>query len=140
VLPSACAALDAIAGLSLIAVEAGLSPSLLSPRASLPAWTTEQYKTVLRLIAKARHNAVRQDQVIKELGRDGGTALKSMVQYNLLAVRTQSTLARDLPDEVYYRGAVGTAAMTDAVVTMPAPGRRFAVLQMRDHGMLEPSA
>jgi len=137
---SGCAAVEAIVDLSLIAVKEGLAPSSLLPRASPPAWTTEQYKSVLRLIAKTRHNAVRQGEVIKELGSDGDAALKSMVQYNLLAVRTRSALAHDLPNKVYYCGAIAKAAMKDAVVTMPTPGRRFVVLQMLDHGMLEPSA
>jgi hypothetical protein len=129
------AGLKSIKRLSTGAVEAGLAPSSLSLRASPPAWTTEQYKHVLRRIATAPHNVARQSELIEELGSSGNVALKSMVQYNLLAVRTQSTLARDLPEKVYYRGTI-----EDAVVTMPSPGRRFVVHQMLQQGMVEPSA
>ena len=86
-------------------------------------------------IANAPHNAVRLGELIEELGRDGNAALKSMVEWHLILVRTQSVLARDLPAEVYYRGAA-----VDAVVTMPGPGARDALLRMLKRGRLEPSA
>ena len=127
-----------IATLSWNGVKAGLEPSSLSARASPPAWTTEQYKHVLRRIANDPHRAVRRNELIKELGVDGNVALNSMVQYNLLAVRTESTLARDLPEQVYY--VDGTAELgedTDAVVTMPSPGRRYVVDRMHKKTMLE---
>ena len=46
----------------------------------------------------------RQRELELSLGSNGKAALKSMVEYNLLAVRTRSSLAHDLPPEVYLKG------------------------------------
>ena len=101
---------------------------------SPPAWTTEQFKAVLRLIATTPYHAVRQRELKQALGSSGTAALKSMVEYNLLAVRTASPLAHDLPLEVYVKDGE-----EDAVVTMQSPGALYVVLRMHKRGALAPS-
>ena len=115
-------------------VEPGLEPSAMPLRSSPPAWTTEQFKAVLRLIATTPYHAVRQRELKQALGSSGTAALKSMVEYNLLAVRTASPLAHDLPLEVYVKDGE-----EDAVVTMQSPGALYVVLRMHKRGALAPS-
>ena len=81
---------------------------------------------------------MRQRELEQALGSNGKAALKSMVEYNLLAVRTESTLAHDLPPEVYYKGAIEDEEV-DAVVTMPSPGALYVVVRMHKRGALAPS-
>jgi hypothetical protein len=52
-------------------------------------------------------------------------ALRSLVEYSLLALRPPSAMARDLPQEVYAYGA-----KRDQVVTMRSPAHLRYVLKM----------
>ena len=128
-----------------------MDPSTLAWRGTPPAWTTEQYKAALRLIAQAevshgereakRCYAVRRDELEAALGKDGKKALKSMVEYNLLTVRSQSFLARDLPPQVYYKdGLVVEEKEGEQVVTMQFPGCRGVIRRMLEDGELDPEA
>jgi hypothetical protein len=94
-------------------------------RSALPAWTPAQYKTVLREIARADHHAVLAAQLRVKVGE---AVLLSMVEYNLVALRPRSELARDLPLEVF--GPKPGAA----VVRMPSPVELHYVLQLEKAG------
>ena len=69
-----------------------------------PLWTDVQWRMVLERITTAPHHAVLASEIEIELGEGGEDVLLSMVKYNLLALRPPSTLARDLPQEVYGVG------------------------------------
>ena len=69
-------------------------------------------------------------KVAAALGEDGSQVLLSLVQHNLLALRPWSTLARDLPREV-FGGELGSR-----VVTMPSPAELLCVLEMDAAGKL----
>ena len=88
-----------------------------------PLWTDVQWRMVLERITTAPHHAVLASELKKELGKGsekkGSEVLLSMVKYNLLALRPPSTLARDLPQEVYGVG-------NDDVVTLPLPAHVWA--------------
>ena len=73
-----------------------------------PLWTEKQWQRVLELIITKPHSAVLKKELLKELEKtrgwwpwrsdvSGEMVILSMIQYNLLAVRPYSTLARDLP-------------------------------------------
>lgn len=133
------AALEVIVESSRSTVQAGLVPSAVPTRASCspPAWTAEQFKTVLRVIATSPYKAVQWWELKKALRSDGAAALKSLVEHEMLVVRPYSCSAQDLPEEVFrFRGS----DLHDDVVTMPTPGRRYVALQMFNQGLLEPSA
>ena len=109
---------------------AGKRPAALPLRGSAPAWSRQQYEQVLSRIAAAPHHAVAFETLEEALGSDGGAALLSMVEYNFLAVRPPSDLARDLPDEVYQvEGGKGGKTRRD-VVTMPSPPDAACVVEM----------
>ena len=75
---------------------------------------------MLECITTAPHYAVLVSELEKELGEENGSnILLSMVKYDLLALRPFSTLAHDLPREVYGN------SMGD-VVTLPSPARVWA--------------
>lgn len=86
-----------------------------------PLWNGAQWKKVLDLIVNAPHHAVSKSKVEKELDKDsngrGYLILRSMVEYNLLSLRYPSRLARDLPQEVYYRDS----GVQETVVTLLLP-------------------
>ena len=108
---------SAVAG-ALSAVNDAAIPGGLPMRDIAPRWNGAQWKKVLELITTAPHHAVLQSKLEKELGKDsifsGKLILLSMVNYNLLALRRPSDLARDLPQEVY-----GNSKKT--VVSLPLP-------------------
>ncbi|KAH7623574.1 putative ATP-binding protein [Nannochloris sp. 'desiccata'] len=101
----------------------GFDPEIIPKRDELPEWTEGQWATVLQRITTAPHHAVLRNELAKDLGKgDGKTGKKillSMVKYNLLALRPYSTLARDLPLEVY-------GVDEEEVVTLPSPGHIWA--------------
>jgi hypothetical protein len=98
---------------------------------SAPKWTPDEFRTVLRLIARAPHRAVLEEKVAVALGGRGFEVLLSLVEHNLLALRPESRLARDLPPEV-FEGELGAR-----VVTMPSPAELYCVLKMDEAGRLD---
>ena len=90
-----------------------------------PLWTDVQWKMVLERVTTAPHHAVLASELKKELEKGsekrGSEILLSMVKYNLLALRPPSTLARDLPQEVY-----GNDGVIETVVTLPLPAHVWA--------------
>jgi hypothetical protein len=76
---------------------------------------------VLERITTAPHHAVLASEIEIELGEGGEDVLLSMVKYNLLALRPPSTLARDLPQEVYKNDGVN-----ETMVTLPLPAHVWA--------------
>ena len=115
------------------AVKRGLWPKGFSKTGgsrSPPAWTKEDYKTVLREIALAKKHkhAVSFDKLRVAPGED---ALLSMVEWNLLSVRRKSEWAKDLPETVF------TDLDDDKVVMMPSPAELYFVLKMHKTGKLE---
>jgi hypothetical protein len=90
-----------------------------------PLWTDVQWKMVLERITTSPQQAVPASEIEEELGKGskkkGSEILLSMVKYNLLALRPPSTLARDLPQEVYGSGKKKTT-----VVTLPLPAHVWA--------------
>ena len=86
-----------------------------------PACSEDQWREIydhcggnIWLFRVAPHYVVLQSQVEKELDKGskigGELILRSMVKYNLLALRCPSDLARDLPLEVY--GDIGKPVVT----------------------------
>jgi hypothetical protein len=123
------AAIWAIMQAPATAVKDGLSEP--DPGASQPRkWTPDQFRSVLRLIARAPHHAVLERKVVAALGERGSQVLLSLVEHNLLALRPWSIMVRDLPREV-YEGEVGAR-----VVTMPSPAELYCVLVMHAAGEL----
>jgi hypothetical protein len=92
-----------------------------------PLWTAQQWKMVLERSTTAPHHAVLLDELENELekGSDkkGSEILLSMVKYNLLALRPFTTLAHELPQEVYGDDE-------EDVVTLPIPAHVWAAKAM----------
>ena len=111
-------------------------------------WTSEDYQIAVGLIADAApYYAVPQIVMAAELQKDGRLAkrgrgdidglqvLYSMIEYNVLAVRPYSDMAKDIPREVLFRTVKrkkGPVEKNDSVVVMPSPAHLFAALQMLD--------
>ena len=113
------------------AVKGGLSKRAASPAGRRPRrWTPDQFRTVLRLIARAPHHAVLEDKVEAALGEDCSQVLLSLLEHNLVALRPWSKLARDLPREVFEEELGGR------VVTMPSPAELYCVVRMDKAGKL----
>jgi hypothetical protein len=116
-------ALDIVVANSRSAIEQGFKPKVIPKRDELPEWTDDQWATVLERLTTAPHHVVHRNELAKELGKGdeehGDAIILSMVKYNLLALRPYSTLARDLPREVYGVGE-------KEVVTLPSPGHTWA--------------
>lgn len=119
-------ALDIVVANSLSTIRQGFKPASIPKRDELPRWTSKQWETVLECITKAPHHAVLRDELEEKLGKrdadSGNEIILSMVKYNLLALRPYSSLARDLPREVYGDGM-------NEVVTLPSPGDVWAAKQ-----------
>ena len=114
------------------AVKRGLWPKAIRTLGtrSPAAWTKEEYKTVLREIAAAKEHkhAVSFDKLQKMVGEK---AVRSIVEWNLVAVRRESSWAKDLPETLYID-------LNDAMlVTMPSPAELYFVLRMHEAGELE---
>jgi len=87
------------------------------------AWTEEDYKTVLREIslAKDHKHAVAYEKLRKMVGKK---AVRSMVEWNLVALRRKSSWAKDLPETLY------SELKDTKLVTMPSPAELYFVLKM----------
>ncbi|KAG7672243.1 putative ATP-binding protein [Nannochloris sp. 'desiccata'] len=114
------------------AVQRGLGPEDFptSGSRSLASWTEEDYKTVLREIALAKkhRHAVSFKKLRKMVGKK---ALRSMVEWNLVALRRKSLWAKDLPATLF-------ADLNDTkLLTMPSPVELYFILKMYDDGELE---
>ncbi|KAG7671184.1 hypothetical protein KSW81_003323 [Nannochloris sp. 'desiccata'] len=116
---------EVVAG-PLGAVERGFKPEVYIQKGGEdPLWTDVQWKMVLERITTSPQHAVLASAIEEELGKGsekkGSEILLSIVKYNLLALRPPSTLARDLPQEVYGSGKKKTT-----VVTLPLPAHVWA--------------
>ncbi|KAG7667963.1 hypothetical protein KSW81_005881 [Nannochloris sp. 'desiccata'] len=107
-------------------------PSSSSSR-SPAAWTEEDYKTVLREIALAKEHrhAVSFDKLRNTVGKK---AVRSMVEWNLVALRRKSEWAKDLS------AAVFTDLNDTKLVAMPSPAELHFVLKMHEDGELDAAA
>jgi hypothetical protein len=116
-------ALDIVVANSRSAIEQGFSPEIIPKRDELPEWTDDQWATVLERLTTTPDHAVLRKELEKEVakgdGKTGKQIILSMVKYNLLALRPYSTLARDLPREVY-------SVEEEEVVTLPSAGHTWA--------------
>jgi hypothetical protein len=115
------------------AVKRGLWPGGFSRAGgsrSLAVWTEEDYKTVLREIALAKdyRHAVSFEKLRKMVGKK---ALRSMVEWNLVALRRKSSWAKDVPQNIF------THLDDDKLVTMPSPAELYFVLKMHTAGKLD---
>ncbi|KAH7619447.1 putative ATP-binding protein [Nannochloris sp. 'desiccata'] len=114
------------------AVKRGLGPEDFptSGSRSSAAWTEEDYKSVLREIALAKEHkhAVSFEKLRKMVGKK---AVRSMVEWNLVAVRRKSEWAKDLLETVF------TDLDDDKLVTMPSPAELYFVLKMYEAGKLD---
>ena len=114
------------------AVQSGLSAEDFptSGSRSQAAWTEEDYKTVLREIALAKDHKhrVSVEKLRKKVSKK---AVQSMVEWNLVALRTKSTWAKDLPETVF------TDLKDTKLVTMPSPAELYFVLKMYEAGKLD---
>ncbi|KAG7674340.1 hypothetical protein KSW81_000002 [Nannochloris sp. 'desiccata'] len=98
-------ALQAVVAGPVGAVTRGFKPSVYIQKGGEdPLWTKGQWRMVLERITTAPQHAVLASEIEEELGESGEDILLSMVKYNLLALRPPSTLARDLPQDVYGSG------------------------------------
>ncbi len=120
-------ALDTVVVNSYTAVRQGFKPNTIPKRDELPYWAEDQWETVLESIVTAPHHAVLRDDLSRDLGKVdddiGDEIILSLVKYNLLTLRPYSTLARDLPREVY-------GGHKKEVVTLPSPGHVWAAKQL----------
>ena len=91
------------------------------------AWTTQDYKTVLREIAVAKYHAVPLKELITKVS---STSITSMLEWNFVAVRSKSEWAKDLPVAVFEE-LQGTR-----LVTMPTPACLYIVKKMHAAGKL----
>ncbi|KAG7671511.1 hypothetical protein NADE_000850 [Nannochloris sp. 'desiccata'] len=115
-------ALQAVVTGPLEEVMQGFKPSVYIQKGGEdPLWTKGQWRKVLECITAAPQHAVLVSEIEEELGEGGEDILLSMVKYNLLALRPPSTLALDLPQEVYGSGKKKTT-----VVTLPLPAHVWA--------------
>jgi hypothetical protein len=126
------AAVRAVVEEPAAAVADGLDPATMPTATGHPApmWTSDQFRTALRLVARAPHHAVLAGKVKAALGPHGSQVLLSLVAHNLLALRPWSDLARDLPREAWEGERGGR------VVTMPSPAELLCVLEMDAAGKL----
>jgi hypothetical protein len=123
-------ALDSVVTGPQLTVKNAFTPAAKAVRdGEAPLWTGKQWELVLQELVKARYHAVLQEDLENKLedlepGAKGGKkVLLSMVKYNLLALRPYSTLARDLPREVYGEDQ-------EMVVTLPLPVHVWAAKRM----------
>ena len=116
-------ALSTVVANSRSAIEQGFTPKVIPKRDEPPDWFEDHWATVLQRLTTAPHHAVLRNELAKELGKGdkqrGDEIIFSMVKYNLLVLRPYSTLARDLPREVY-------GVDQEEVVTLPSPGDVWA--------------
>ena len=104
-----------------LTIENAFELMALTERDVAPLWTEKQWELVLQEIVKAPHHAVVRNELVTTLeelvpgARSGKAVLLSMVEYNLLALRPPSELARDLPPDVYGDDEL------DMVVTLQLP-------------------
>ena len=113
-------------------VKKGLWPEDFPTRGSRspPAWTEEDYKTVLREIALAKeHKHAVSYQRLKTMV--GKKAVRSMIEWNLVAMRPSSRWAKDVPETVFNH--LGD----EKLVTMPSPVALYFVLGMHAAGELD---
>jgi hypothetical protein len=114
-------------------------PELIHPpvgSTGLRIWEAKHYKAVLRLIAASPYHAVRRKEVHAALDKEGiaenvtaAKVLLSMVEFNVLALRPYTDMAKDIPREAYFK-KVGSKEKQDNVVTMPSPAHLAAVLEL----------
>ena len=118
------AALDEATGNDFSLIKEAFYPKMISKRDVPPLWTWKHWKLVLERITEADYNAVLLDQLLVNLelsnfqepgGVQAEDILLSMVKYNLLAIRSPSAFAFDLPRKVF-----GGTGMQE-VVTLPLP-------------------
>ena len=115
------------------AVKRGLSPGAYPTSGSSrspAAWTKENYKTILRdiVLAKEHKHAVSFDKLENALG---DPVVRSIVEWNLVAVRRKSEWAKDLPETLFDE-------LDDTkLVTMPSPAELYFVLKMHEDGALD---
>ncbi|KAG7674368.1 hypothetical protein KSW81_000028 [Nannochloris sp. 'desiccata'] len=119
-------ALQAVVAGPVGAIIQGFEPEVyIAKGGEAPLWTDVQWRMVLERITTSPQHAVLASELKEELGKGsekkGSEILLSMVKYNLLALRPPSTLARDLPQEVYGSGKKKTT-----VVTLPLPAHVWA--------------
>ena len=118
-------------------------------------WEAKHYNAVLRLIATNPYHAVRQNDaeaaldkvekrnvvqvllswVLEKVGMrtvenvTAAQVLLSMVEFNVLALRPYSMMAKDIPREAFFK-KVGRKEKLDNVVTMPWPEHLAAVFEL----------
>ncbi|KAG7670933.1 hypothetical protein KSW81_004363 [Nannochloris sp. 'desiccata'] len=98
-------------------------------------WEAKHYRAVLRLIAANPYHAVRQEDAEAALQDVGGIpksvtaakVLESMVEFNVVSLRSYSEMAEDIPREAFFKEEWGVEEQ-DNVVTMPSPAHLAAVL------------
>ena len=139
-------------------VEALEFPELIDPPIGSTGpriWEGKHYKTVLRLIAANPYHAVRRNEVHAALDKvdkrnvvqvllswvlekvgmrtvenvTAAQVLLSMVEFNVLALRPYSMMAKDIPREAFFK-KVGRKEKQDNVVTMPSAAHLAAVLEL----------
>jgi hypothetical protein len=93
----------------------GLSPSTWEGA----AWTTDDCRTVLQMIASSPHAAVSAAQLVAALGEDGSNKLQSMNKLNLLLRRSYDPLARDID-------AAAFGPKKQDVYTLPSEAHMYA--------------
>ena len=82
-------------------INSGLNPASIAPRTATGAWSGDQYRAVVRLIAESPHGAVSCAHAEQQPECGHGAALASLQQHNFLLRRSFHTLARDVDEAVF---------------------------------------
>lgn len=120
------------------AVMSGFSPTSVPELGEAPLWTKPQWKRTLQCITKANHHAILRSKLEGELDAlkddgivaNGKLILLSMVGYNLLVLRPDSDLARDLPLEVFDDEEEDDRGVPEEVVMLPSPAHVWAAQRL----------
>ncbi|GAQ80467.1 hypothetical protein KFL_000540420, partial [Klebsormidium nitens] len=82
--------LEQLVGAAEEALDRGLAPAAAARTGkAAPAWSTEQYETIVRLLVDSPGGSVSRRVLHKKLGKDGPAAIRSLVDYNILQLQFQ---------------------------------------------------
>ena len=97
-----------------------ISNGLLPESFEAAAWSTEDFRDVLRSIASSPHAAVPVVDLVAMLGASGAAKLASMNQKDLLVLRAFDPLARDIDAAAFGPG------LDEDVYTLPSAAHVLA--------------
>ena len=111
-----CVACDELCNKATVHMSSALNPASSARLASTAAWSGDNYRAVVRLIAQSPYGAVSCAHAEQQPECGGGAALASLQHHNFLLRRSFHALARDLDEAAF--GA--TPAERHDVFTLPS--------------------